>query len=45
MLVNLDAVVTIIVNHIKTTYNSSDFPNNWIPCAPETMPEEGEKGY
>ncbi len=45
VLVDLNAVVAIIVNHIKTTYNSSESPNDWISYTLEIMPEEGEKDY
>ena len=42
VLVNLDAVVAVMTNHVRTD-KCSESPSDWIPCTPETMPEEGER--
>lgn len=42
VLVNLDAVVAIMANHVRAD-KCSESPNDWIPCTPETMPKEGER--
>lgn len=39
VLVDLDAVVAIMANHVKAD-KCSEIPNGWIPFTPETMPEE-----
>jgi len=39
VLVDIDAVVAIMVNHIRATDNSSESPSGWIPCS-ERLPEE-----
>ena len=33
VLVNLDAVATIMANHIRATDKCSETPNGWIPCS------------
>ena len=42
VLVDLDAVVAIMANHIRATDNCSESPNGWIPCS-ERLPENGEQ--
>lgn len=42
VLVDLDDVVSIMVNHIRATDNYSESPNGWIPCS-ERLPETDEE--